>query len=150
MSPAWTRRLLPALLVVALAGAVNAQSFAWWKSEQFQKEVGLTPEQCTRIDTVFQNALPKLRQGKEELDKQEAELSRLIEINADEAQVSRQIDRVEAIRASLNKARLLMLLHERQVLTPDQLVKFKAAHEKWVQDHPRPKPGDDRDATRKK
>ncbi len=145
MSPAWTRRLLPALLAVALAGSVNAQSFAWWKSEQFQKEIGLTSDQCTRIDNVFQTALPKLRQGKDELDKQEAELSHLIEINADETVVSRQIDRVEVIRASLNKARLLMLLHERQVLTPEQLVKFKAAHDKWVQDHPRPKPGDDRD-----
>jgi Spy/CpxP family protein refolding chaperone len=137
---------------VALAGSVNAQSFAWWKSEQFQKDVGLTSEQCTRIDTVFQSTLVKLRQGKEELDAQEATLSRMIEANADEAQVSKQIDRVEAIRASLNKTRLLMLLHERQVLTPDQLVKFKAAHDKWVQDHPRPKPGDDhdRDAPRRK
>lgn len=150
MSPAWTRRLLPALLVVALAGSVNAQSFAWWKSEQFQKDVGLTAEQCTRIDTVFQSALPKLRQGKEELDRQEAELSRLIGTNAEEAQVVRQIDRVEAIRSSLNKTRLLMLLHERQVLTPDQLVRFKATHDKWVQDHPRPKPGDDHDGPHKK
>jgi Spy/CpxP family protein refolding chaperone len=152
MGPAWTRRLLPALVVVALAGSVNAQSFAWWKSEQFQKDVGLTTEQCARIDTVFQSTLVKLRQGKEELDTQEAALSRMIEANSDEAQVSRQIDRVEAIRASLNKTRLLMLLHERQVLTPDQLVKFKAAHDKWVQDHPRPKPGDehDHDAPRKK
>ncbi|HEX3702758.1 MAG TPA: hypothetical protein VHU82_05470 [Vicinamibacterales bacterium] len=152
MSPAWTRRLLPALVVVALAGSVNAQSFAWWKSEQFQKDVGLTSDQCSRIDTVFQSTLVKLRQGKEELDAQEATLSRMIEANADEAQVSKQIDRVEAIRASLNKTRLLMLLHERQVLTPDQLVKFRAAHDKWVQDHPRPKPGDDHDhdAPRKK
>lgn len=149
MSPAWTRRLLPALLVVALAGSVNAQSFAWWKSDQFKKDVGLTTEQCTRIDTVFQSTLLKLRQGKEELDAQEAELSRLIDNNSDEAQVSKQIDRVEAIRASLNKTRLLMLLHERQVLTSDQLVKFKAAHDKWVQDHPRPKPGDDHDAPKK-
>jgi Spy/CpxP family protein refolding chaperone len=150
MSPARTCRLLSALLVVALTGSLNAQSFAWWKSDQFQKEVGLSTEQCNRIDTVFQSTLPKLRQGKEELDRQEAELSRLIETNADEAQVSRQIDRVEAIRASLNKTRLLMLLHERQVLTPDQLVKFKASHDKWVQDHPRPKPGDDHAAPRKK
>lgn len=149
MSPAWTRRLLPALLVVALAGSVNAQSFAWWKSDQFKKDVGLTTEQCTRIDTVFQSTLLKLRQGKEELDAQEAELSRLIDNNSDEAQVSKQIDRVEAIRASLNKTRLLMLLHERQVLTSDQLVKFKALHDKWVQDHPRPKPGDDHDAPKK-
>jgi Spy/CpxP family protein refolding chaperone len=129
--------------LLALAGSVNAQSFAWWKSEQFQKEVGLTTEQCARIDNVFQTALPRLRQGKEELDKQETELSRLIEANADEAQVTKQVDRVEAIRASLNKTRTLLLLHERQVLTQDQRVRFKAAHDKWVQDHPRPpRPGD--------
>jgi Spy/CpxP family protein refolding chaperone len=142
MTPTWTRRLLPLALVLALAGSVNAQSFAWWKSEPFQKEVGLTTEQCTRIDNIFQNTLPKLRQGKEELDKQESELSRLIEIGADEAQVIKQVDRVEAIRASLNKTRTLLLLHERQVLTPDQLLKFKAAYPKWVQEHPRPRPGD--------
>jgi Spy/CpxP family protein refolding chaperone len=149
MGRSWTRRLLPGALVLALAGSVNAQSFAWWKSEQFQKEVGLTTEQCARIDTMFQTALPKLRQGKEELDKQEAELSRLIETNADEAQVTKQVDRVEAIRASLNKTRTLLLLHERQVLTPDQLVRFKAAHDKWVQDHPRPPRPGDHDAPRR-
>jgi Spy/CpxP family protein refolding chaperone len=143
MGRSWIRWLLPGALSLALAGVVNAQSFAWWKSEQFQKEVGLTTEQCARVDNVFQTALPKLRQGKEELDKQETELSRLIETNADEALVTKQVDRVEAIRASLNKTRTLLLLHERQVLTPDQLVRFKAAHDKWVQDHPRPpRPGD--------
>jgi Spy/CpxP family protein refolding chaperone len=144
MGRSWTLRLMPGVLLLALAGSVNAQSFAWWKSEQFQKEVGLTAEQCARIDNMFQAALPKLRQGKEELDRQEAELSRLIETGADEGQVTKQVDRVEAIRASLNKTRTLLLLHERQVLTPDQLVRFKAAHDKWVQDHPRPpRPGDD-------
>jgi Spy/CpxP family protein refolding chaperone len=145
----WIRPLLLGALLLALAGSVNAQSFAWWKSEQFQKEVGLTPEQCARIDNVFQTALPRLRQGKEELDKQETELSRLIETNADEAQVTKQVDRVEAIRASLNKTRTLLLLHERQVLTPDQLVRFKAAHDKWVQDHPRPPRSGDHDAAHK-
>jgi Spy/CpxP family protein refolding chaperone len=153
MGRSWIRALVPGALMLALAGAVdaqsNGQSFAWWKSEQFQKEVGLTAEQCTRIDNVFQTALPRLRQGKEELDRQETELSRLIETNADEALVTKQVDRVEAIRASLNKTRTLLLLHERQVLTPDQLVRFKAAHDKWVQDHPRPPRSGDHDAAHK-
>jgi Spy/CpxP family protein refolding chaperone len=138
-------RAVAVLLLVALATPAGAQSFAWWKSEQFQKEVGLTPDQCSRIDAVFQTTLPKLKERKEDLDKQEAELSKLIEAGAEEAQVSRQIDRVEAIRSSLNKLRTLMLLHERQVLRPDQLLKFKAAHDKWVKDHPRPHTGDGRE-----
>lgn len=128
---------LATLLLLALTAPLSAQSFAWWKSEAFQREVGLTPDQCARIDAVFQATLPKLHQGRDELDKQEAELSKLIETNADEPSVTRQIDRVEAIRASLNKSRTLMLFHMHQVLTPDQLVKFKTAHDKWVQEHRR-------------
>src|SRR5437867_381081 len=92
----------------------------------------------TRLTGAGRAALPKLRESKEELDKQETKLSNLIAESADEARVLRQVDRVEAIRASLNKMRTLMLLHERQVLTPEQLVKFKAAYAQWEKDHPRP------------
>ncbi len=127
------------LLLAILASTVPAaaQSVAWWKSEPFQKEVGLSPDQCTRIDTIFQTAIPSLRQTKQELDRQETELSKLIEANADEATVMRQVDRVETTRAALNKTRTAMLLHMRQVLTPDQRVRFKTAHEQWEKDHPR-------------
>lgn len=137
MRSTWTRRFLLAALVLALAGSADAQSFAWWKSEQLQKELGLTPEQCAQIEAVVKSTLPTLRQGKADLDKQEAELSRLIETNADEALVVRQIDRVEAIRAFLNKTRTLMLLRERQIMRPDQRVAFKAAYEKGVQERRR-------------
>ena len=132
------RRVVALLVLLASAPPAGAQSFAWWKSEQFQKEIGLTPEQCVRIDNIFQTTLPRLRESKEELDKQEAKLSTLIGEGADEAKVLRQVDRVEGIRASLNKMRTLMLLHERQVLTSEQLVRFKAAYAQWEKDHPRP------------
>jgi Spy/CpxP family protein refolding chaperone len=138
MTRVWRRAALATVWLVALAVPLGAQSFAWWKSDAFQKEVGLTPDQCTRIDAVFQATLPKLRQGRDELDRQEAELSRLIESNADEASVTKQIDRVEAIRASTNKERTLMLFHMHQVLTPDQVAKFKTAHDRWVQEHRKP------------
>jgi Spy/CpxP family protein refolding chaperone len=124
--------LLGVLLILSgIAAPVGAQSFAWWKSEQFQKDLGLTSDQATRIDNLFQATLPRLRQDKEELDRQEAELSNQIEAGLDEVQVTKQVDKVEATRAHLNKTRTLMLLHMRQVLTPDQRVKFKALHEQW-------------------
>jgi Spy/CpxP family protein refolding chaperone len=135
MSRAWSRGAVAILLLLALAPPVGAQSFAWWKSEPFQKEVGLSADQCTRIDNVFQSTLPKLRQGHDELDKQEAELSRMIEANADEGLVVKQVDRVEASRATLGKMRTMMLFHMHQVLTAEQLAKFKIAHDKWVQEH---------------
>jgi Spy/CpxP family protein refolding chaperone len=137
-------RLVAALLVVAFATPAGAQSFAWWKNDQFKKDVGLSADQCAKIDTIFQTTVPKQREGWKELDRLEADLSKMIETRADEAAVVKQVDRVEAQRATLNKTRTLMLLHMRQVLTPDQLVRFKAAHDQWEKDHhrqPRPSEG---------
>ena len=140
----WTCRLLPAVFVLALAAPVHGQSFGfpWWRDAQFQRDLVLTAEQVNRIDGVFQAAISNLRQKNEELNLQEAELSRLIASNADELVVTRQVDKVEAIRANLNKMRTLMLLHMRQVLSPDQRVKLNKLHEQWERDHKLPSRGD--------
>ena len=42
----------------------------------------------------------------------------------------------------MNKMRTLMLLHERQVLTPDQRVRLNKLHEQWEKDHAKPPRGD--------
>jgi Spy/CpxP family protein refolding chaperone len=133
-------RLLPVVFVLALAAPIHGQSFGfpWWKDAQFQKELSLTSEQSARIDGVFQSAVSTLRPKKEELDRQEAALSRLIATNADETVVSLQVDKVEAIRTSMNKQRTLMLLHMRQVLSPDQRVRLNKLHEQWDKDRGRP------------
>jgi Spy/CpxP family protein refolding chaperone len=78
------------------------------------------------------------------LDQQEEELSRLIAANADEAAVVRQVDKVEELRAHLNKMRTLMLLHMRQVLTPEQRVKLNKLHDQWEKDHQRPSRDNDK------
>ena len=144
MKLTWAFRLLPAVFVLALVAPVHGQSFGfpWWRDAQFQKDLVLTADQAARIDGVFQAAVSNLRQKKEELDLQEAELSRLIASNADELVVTRQVDKVEAIRANLNKMRTLMLLHMRQVLSPEQRVKLNKLHEQWERDHKRPSRGD--------
>ena len=133
-------RLLPVVFVLALAAPIHAQSFGfpWWKDAQFQKELSLTSDQSARIDSVFQSAMSTLRPKKQELDRQETELSRLIATNYDETVVSLQVDKVEAIRTSMNKQRTLMLLHMRQVLSPDQRVRLNKLHEQRDKDHRRP------------
>jgi Spy/CpxP family protein refolding chaperone len=139
MTPTLARSLAPALVLLALAAPVRGQSFGfpWWKDAQFQKDLALTGEQSGRIEGVFQSTITLLRQKKVELDQQEAELSRLIAGNADEPVVTRQVDKVEAIRGSLNKMRTLMLLRMRQVLTPEQRVTLNKLHEQWDKDHRR-------------
>src|SRR5262245_1230968 len=117
MTPRRLARGAAALLVVALIAPLRGQSFGfpWWRDPQFQRDLTLTTDQSARIDSVFQQTIPNLRQKKADLDIQEEELSRMIAANADEAAVTRQVDKVEAIRANMNKMRTLMLLRMRQV-----------------------------------
>jgi Spy/CpxP family protein refolding chaperone len=138
MSSTWRSGLWLALVLVALAAPVHAQSFGfpWWKDAQFQRDLTLTADQAAKIDSVFQSAITDLRRKNDELKRNEDELSRLIATGIDEAVVVKQIDKVEAIRSHMNKMRTLMLFHERQVLTPDQRERLKKLHEQWVKDHP--------------
>jgi Spy/CpxP family protein refolding chaperone len=49
--------------------------FAWWKSEPFKKELGLTADQSARIDKIWETTRVELRQEWDELSKLEAKLS---------------------------------------------------------------------------
>ena len=142
------RRLLSVALVGAvMAPAVYAQRpnvpphgpppprpFTWWKSEPYRKELGLTTEQSDRIDKIWETSRPELRAEWDELSRLEAKLSRLIQSDAEEAVLSRQIDRVETARANANKTRSLMFVQMRKALTPDQRVRLDAIHERWLLD----------------
>ena len=120
------------------------QGFAWWKSEQFKKELGLTADQSARIDKIWETTRPELRQEWEELQKFEEKLSRLIQNDADEAVLARQIDRVETARANTNKTRSLMLVQMLKTLTPEQRSRFKALNDRWQQDLQHRPPADPR------
>ena len=139
MRPNVIGRTLLVLVALGLALPAAAQSgFPWWKDPKVVQELTLTSDQSSRVDMVYRGAFPQLRQSKEELDRQEAELSRLLEINADETTVLRQVDKVEIVRGALNKTRTLMLLHMRQILTPKQNARFNAVFEQYRRDNPRP------------
>lgn len=139
MRPSRRGWLLATVALVALAQPLRGQSFGfpWWRDAQFQRDLSLTSDQTTRIENLFQSTVGAQRSKKAELDQQEEELSRLIASNADEALVVKQLDKVEAVRSSLNKMRTLQLLHIRQVLTPDQRMKLNKIHDQWEKDHRR-------------
>lgn len=124
--------LAAAGLVVAQASTPPARPGPWWKTEPFKKDLGLTADQSARIDRIYEATLPELRQEWGQLSKLEEKLSHLIQGDADEATLSRQIDRVETARASANKTRSLMLVQMLKVLTPEQRVRFKTIHDRWL------------------
>lgn len=111
------------LLLVAVPAA--AQRGKWWQNDRFVNELGLTQEQSTRLEEIFQKHQPTLRQRMEALEQAEKAFDRVVETGDDNA-VMGQVDVVEAARAELNKARTLMLLRMRRSLTTDQWAKFTA------------------------
>jgi Spy/CpxP family protein refolding chaperone len=128
-------RFLAAACLVALGSAPavaasQAQASRWWKSQPVVSELALTTEQSARIDQIWESTAPELREEWEQLDHLEAKLTRMIEENIDEAQLGRQIDRVETARANANKTRSLMLYRMRQVLTPEQRERLKTIQQR--------------------
>lgn len=115
-------------LLVASAPAQAGQAFKWWESDHFRSELLLTQEQSSRIEEIFQEALPALRAQKKALDDAEAAFERLVE-RGDEHLVLAQVERVERARSELNVSRTMMLVRMRRVLTTDQWAKFTALHQ---------------------
>ena len=138
MSSRWAR-LHTGLAVVVFtvlvwSGLASAQGFKWWTDESVQKRLALSAEQSRRLEDLFRQALPTLRSGRDRLEVAERDLSALIEGSLDEALVLRQLERVEATRAEVNKARTLMLLHMRRVLSPDQRLGLDELHHERERD----------------
>jgi len=142
MTRSWLRPLLVALIVACGAGSAPGQGrpegplsfvpppFAWWRDPQFRKDLGLSTDQSSRIEAIWQQTVPHLRHKRDELEAQEAELSRLVETDSDEGSIRKQSDRVESIRSTLNTARTLMLVQMRQALTPEQRTMMTALLER--------------------
>jgi Spy/CpxP family protein refolding chaperone len=134
--------VLGAGLAAAEVRASQAQpQFAWWRSDEFKKELALSADQIARIDKIFESTRPELRQEMDELGRYDMKLQKLIETSTDEALLARQIDRVETARANLNKTRSLMITRMRLVLNADQRVRLKSLYERWERQNQTRKPG---------
>jgi Spy/CpxP family protein refolding chaperone len=120
------------LVFPALAGA---QGFKWWNSDTFRADLGLTTDQVTRLDEVYQGLLPKLASGKDALDRLEKQLSDVVAAGmVPEGEVMNLVDQTEHARSELAKTRMLMVYRMHQILTVEQRAKMNALHAKWEQD----------------
>ena len=121
--------LVLSAIVLGLPGLASAQG-RWWQSNRFKKELVLTEEQITRIEGIYQSALPLLRAQKEAFDRREEKLSKVIaDPKSDEAAVVQASDRLEAARNEMGRTRTLMFFRIRRVLSDEQLLKLNAMHE---------------------
>jgi Spy/CpxP family protein refolding chaperone len=101
----------------------------FWQGDS-KTELGITNQQSSEIEAIFQSTRPSLEAAKDKIDKLEAILSQTIKDNtADLATVAQQVDRLEAARADLYKTRTLMLYRMRGLLSADQRARLQAAWE---------------------
>ena len=123
------------VLALAVPGVADAQGFKWWQSDRFKSELTLSADQITRLEDVYQGLRPTLTAGKEELDRLESGLSKLIAAGeAPEGDVMKIVDQVEHSRAELAKNRTLMIYRMHQILNADQRAKMNALHDRWEQE----------------
>ena len=123
--------VLAVLWLSVPAAQGSEQRKRWWHDDEMKAELGLSPQQSAEVELVFQAALPRLRTAKKQLDLLETDLSRMIrERTAEESEVARLVDQVEAARSALSKERTLMLYRIHRILTPDQNARLKELHER--------------------
>jgi Spy/CpxP family protein refolding chaperone len=112
-------------MALAWAAPVQGQNVKWWQDEKFQKGLSLSPDQISRVDAVFQAAIPSLRAQKRAFDKLEDELSKMVrEARVEERELEAFVVRVEASRADLSKTRTLMLYRMHRILSAEQNAKL--------------------------
>ena len=106
-------------------GQGNQDRRFWWRDAALQKELGLSARQVEKIEKIWDTNMQRIRPVLKEMESVEAEFNRLIKENtAEERVIALQIDRFEALRSQINKARHLMIYRMHQVLTPAQYQKL--------------------------
>ena len=126
------RAFLFIVLVVGLPALATAQGspFKWWQDDRFKAELKLSADQCPKLEKVYQDFAPRMKDQLDRLEGQQTKLGDVITAGVQtEAEVIKLIDQVEATRSELGKTRTLMSYRLRQVLTPDQRTKLKTLQE---------------------
>jgi len=109
----------------------NERRIPWWKAPETRAELGISDKQSKDIDDIFQETLPSLRAAKDDLDKVDDAVTKLIkEGTADVAVVAQKVAQAEQARANLTTKRTVMLYRMHRLLTPEQRVKLDAMFER--------------------
>jgi hypothetical protein len=99
----------------------------WWDDPMFARDLGLRPEQKTKMDDVFNAHKAEIFGAYNSLLSEEATLEKITqEAHPDEAGLFSAIDRIAQARASLEKANARMLLAIRREMDDQQLARLES------------------------
>jgi len=102
------------------APAGNLQN-AWWTDTALMARLGLTDLQKLKIENSFQAYRQPLTSSKETLEKEEAQLSRLLDVDSvDRSAVMLQVNKVIQARNEMERVNAVMSVEMREQLTRAQ------------------------------
>jgi Spy/CpxP family protein refolding chaperone len=100
----------------------------WWKNPELAQKVGLSDEQTQQLDKISYESQLKMIDLRATIEKEELTLGQQLRADhPNEDEVLGQVDKVSQARAAVERARVQTMLATRNVLTPDQWKKLKAA-----------------------
>ena len=104
-----------------IMGPAGMPLMAWWTEPRIVQEVGISQDQVTQIQQIFDQSQQSLKQQAEALRSQEQQLRSLLDAyQPDATAVNSQIDQIAQNRAALEKATAKMQFAIRALLTQDQ------------------------------
>jgi hypothetical protein len=126
------RLRLPLTLVLAMAfaGSAMAQLPAgkWWRRPEIIRQLGLTEDQQTRLESVFRGSANDLIDLKAEVDKRSIELrGDLDQSQLNRASIQKVAERLNDARSRLFSRELSLLVDMRSVLNDDQWNRMRSS-----------------------
>ena len=104
-------------------GAMHNGKF--WKKSDVRKALQLTDDEVHSLDRIFAKNQNTLKDLKADVEKRREDLdTMLVSDEADDQGVLNQVEVLEQARARLGKARAMMVLEMRKVLTAEQRAKL--------------------------
>jgi Spy/CpxP family protein refolding chaperone len=135
MKKSWT---LAALLAAALSGPPAAAQMVempagkWWKRPPVVESLKISPEQQERLDEVFSKNRRAFVDLKADVDRRTIDLEDLLAArDVDPKKVGAASEALEQARGRLGKARTMMVVEMRGILTEEQWAKIVDRRDQW-------------------
>jgi Spy/CpxP family protein refolding chaperone len=129
--------LLAVFIVEGAFAQVGFKDFPrgkWWANKRLIADLDLSPDQQTKIDTVWNQVRKNLIDQRAELEKRQLDLGDLLgKESIDEATALKAFDRVQEARLALERATFLMRLQIKNLLSMEQQQKLEVISERLRQ-----------------
>ena len=125
------------LVATALAAPVLAQGpemplGKWWKLPRMVEQLKLKPEQQGRIEEIFSKNRRPFIDLKADVDRRSVDLEELLsKKESDPARIAAATDALEQAKGRLGKARTMMIVEMKGVLSDEQWRKILDLRDEW-------------------